>query len=291
MSFEPITEEQMRRQREIAARKRNQAAISRGSAALGLTGLGVTGASLIAGKRFPGAKKLHGAAKVAHRQQGAARRKMLKNVGIYTTVGSTGVGSASSLYFAGTQKKESALDTKVTNTQKKMSNQGAVRKSMQIEFAKRRESVAVPKGTRAWAAAKGPGDEWQAHVSEGAMRGYAANARGRQRYSQGSGMLVGGAGLGVLGGVGLSTGRAAIPGAASLLVGTALGVGGFLRRESGKPAMLRSTKIKARGYQRKFDAEGNVNKAWRMPTLRRTMTGKYVIPNPSFVRPRMRRVV
>lgn len=286
-AFDPITPDQLRRQREIARRKKYQSAISTGSAALGLGGLGITAASLVAGKkpRLLGIKP----------QNAKKARNTLKNTGIYTTIGSTGAGSGSSLYFAGTQRRESQLDSKVTNTQQRMSNKHAVGKSMSeiAEIMKARESIAVPRGTQAWGMADSIRDQrWRDYVSEGALRGYGANAAGRRRHAQGTAGIAVGTAIGGAGAAGLLTGvgspkRLGIF-SAPLLVGTGVGAWGARRRSSGREAVLRSHKIKARGYQRMLDEE-RVGKAWRLPSLVRTPPKpgrpmKLVLRNPSFAR-------
>jgi hypothetical protein len=247
----PMTRHEFKEQKDIAHRKQVQAGISRISAGLGIAGLGVVGASAVARKK-PKLLRIqpHRAEEVAHK---------LSQRGIYTTVGSTGVGSASSLYFAGTQKKEARMSNEQLNRQKLSS------------LAKAYKTV-TPPSPAAWKQAGDPLDQrWRDEVSMGSQRAhdYALEPSRRKEQEHRHKAAIGrNVALGSsLGGVG-TLGAAAIKRRYGLLLpATALAGGSFAARQYGKHQERQAErwgesarKIRARGFQRLED-KGKVQKA------------------------------
>ena len=242
-----LTRAEFQGQRDIAHRKQVQARISQLSAGLGLTGLGVVGASALARKK----PKLM---RIKPHQDAKAVADKWAQKGIYTTVGSTGVGSASSLYFAGTQKKEAAMSNKALQSQK-LSKIG-------------KASRAVDQKSPAWEMAGDQTDQrWRRKVSTSAERAHdfalESSRRKEQKYRDKAARARTAGDLSLAGGALVSIGaalkrrpRIAIPAAA---IGGVGGAGGYatsnlhaLRADRhGESAR----KIRARGFQRLADED------------------------------------
>ena len=236
------TDADIRRQREIARRKKVQAGISTGSAALGAAGLGVLGASIVARKK-PVLLKI----KPEHAERVASN---LATKGVYTSVASTGAGSASSLYFAGTQRREAKMDNLQARRQK-------------LSAVAKRASAAVDQGSPAWKRARADEGAWREYVSPGAQRAYDfALAPSRTKRDTRRSQAGYAAGAGAMGAVGGATAATALRRPrnrlAALGAAAAAAAGGYrgnraLHRKADQYD-LASRKIRASGFQRLEDA-------------------------------------
>jgi len=276
----PLTPAQIKQRQDIAHRKTIQSRISTGSASLGIGGLGLVAASALARKR-PGLMRVKGDPRAVSRK--------IKDKGYTLGITSTGVGSGSGLYFAGTQRREAKMD-----------NQSLVEKPKMSALSKAaRRSVAVQPGSPGWDESRWRRkDSWRPHVSQNAKSVYDGPLLPSRRRADadrafGTAMLGAGA-MGVAGGmVPIATGirRSNIP---LTLAGIAAEGGSVIAARAGserfRSASRReeaSRKIRARGHQRRLAAPpqyASVDKGFVSSGLVRS-GGRIKVRAPFFRRP------